>query len=80
MKEENLSFNFPVALRPNAGQEILIIEVPSTHTTKYHSRYYSTGRVISSSQRPLPDNINTHNRHISMYSAIKKVIHWCKIL
>ena len=29
---------------------------PRPHTTKHHSRYYSSGRVISSSQRLLPDN------------------------
>jgi hypothetical protein len=33
-----------------------------SHTTTRHSRYDSPERVISSSQRPLPDN--THNRKI----------------
>jgi len=45
-----------VALRPNAGQSLLILEVSRSHTTTYHSRYDSSGRVISSLQRPLPDN------------------------
>jgi hypothetical protein len=40
-----------VALRPNAGNGFLILEVSRSHTT--------TGWVISSSQRPLPDN--THH-------------------
>jgi len=55
----------PVALRPNAGHGLLILEVSRSHTTTtQHSRYDSSGRMISSSQRPLPDN--THNRQTSM--------------
>jgi hypothetical protein len=38
------------------GQGLLIHEVSRSHTTTHHSRYDSSGRVISSSQRPLPDN------------------------
>ena len=30
--------------------------VSRLHTTTHHSRFESSGRVISSSQRPLPDN------------------------
>src|SRR5215475_8970602 len=33
-----------------------ILEVSRSHTTTHHSREDSSGRVISSSQRPLPDN------------------------
>ena len=39
-------------------QGLLIHEVSRSHTTQ-HSRYNSSGRVISSSQRPLP--VNTHH-------------------
>jgi hypothetical protein len=46
---------FAVALWPNAGHG-LIHEVSRSHTTTRHSRYDSSGRVISSSQRPLPNN------------------------
>ena len=46
----------PVALRPNAGQGLLILEVSRSHTMTHHSRLDSSGHVISSSQRPLPDN------------------------
>ena len=35
---------------------LLILEVSILHTTRHHSRLDSSGRVISSSQRPLPDN------------------------
>jgi len=35
-----------------------------SHTTTHRSRQDSSGRVISSSQRPLPDN--THRRQTSM--------------
>ena len=43
-----------------------ILDVSRSHTTTHHSRYDSSGRVISSSQRRLPDNTrhsqqtNTH--------------------
>ena len=47
---------FSVALRPNAGHGLLILEVSRSHTTTHHSRQDSSGLVISSSQRPLPDN------------------------
>ena len=47
---------FPVALRPYAGHGLLILEVCWPHTTTHHSRQDSSGRVISSSQRPLHDN------------------------
>jgi hypothetical protein len=46
---------FSVALRPNAGHGLLILDVSRSHTTTHHSRYDSSGRAISSSQRPLPD-------------------------
>ena len=39
-----------------ADQGILIHEVYRSHTTTQHSRQDSSGRVISSSQRPLPHN------------------------
>jgi len=55
---ESLIFQFfsPVALRPNAGHGFHIHEVSRSHTTTHHSRYDSSGRVIGSSQRPVPDN------------------------
>jgi hypothetical protein len=34
-----------------------------SHTTTHHSRWDSSGRVISSSQRPLPDNTQQTNIH-----------------
>ena len=46
----------PVALRPSADPVLLILEVSRSHTTMSHSRYDPFGRVISSSQRTLPDN------------------------
>ena len=38
------------------GQGLLINEVSRSQTTTQHSRYDSSGREISSSQRALPDN------------------------
>jgi hypothetical protein len=53
---------FSVALRPNAGH-ILILEVSKLHTTTQHSRYDSSRQMISSSQKPLPDNTQETNIH-----------------
>ena len=44
-----------MALRPNVGHGLLILEVSRSHTSTHHSRYDSSGRVISSLQRLLPD-------------------------
>jgi hypothetical protein len=44
-----------VALQPSAGYGLLVHEVSWPHTTTRHSRQDSSGRVISSSQRSLPD-------------------------
>ena len=44
---------------PSVGQGLLIHEVSRSHTTAHHSRQDSSWRVISSSQRPLPNNIQT---------------------
>jgi len=40
---------FSVALRPNAGYGLPILEVSRTHTPTHNSRQDSSGRVISSS-------------------------------
>jgi len=53
---ELMNVRFPVALRPNACSNLLIHEVSRSHITTQHNRYDSSGRVIGSSQRPLPDN------------------------
>ena len=53
-KRQDLKFSG--TLRPNAGHGLLVLEVSRSHTTTHHSRYDSPGRVISPSQRPLPDN------------------------
>ena len=58
---------FFVALRPNAGHGLLIIEVSRSHTTTHHIRYDSSGLVISSSQRPLPDNTQ-HSQQTNLHA------------
>jgi hypothetical protein len=45
-----------LARQPPVGQGLLIHEVSRSHSTRHHSRLDSSGRVISSSQRPLPYN------------------------
>jgi len=46
----------PLALQRPVGQYLLLHDVCRSHTVTHHSRYDSSGRVIISSQRPLPDN------------------------
>jgi len=41
-----------LALEPPVGQDLLMHEVSRSHTATLHSRQDSSGRVISSSQRP----------------------------
>jgi hypothetical protein len=65
-------FVLPVALRPNAGHGFLILEVSRSHTTKHHSRQDFSGRVISPSQRSLPDNTrHSQQTNIHAPSAIR---------
>jgi len=45
-----------LAQQSPVGQGLLIHEVSRSHTTMHRSQQDSSGRVISSSQRPLPDN------------------------
>jgi hypothetical protein len=57
-----------LARQPPVGHSLLIHEVSRSHTTTHHSRQDSSGRVISPSQRPLPDNTQ-HSRQTSMQSV-----------
>ena len=50
------SISFFLAQQPPVGHGFLVHEVSISHTTTHHSRQDSSGRVISLSQRPLPDN------------------------
>jgi len=58
---------FSVALRPIAGHGLLILEVSRSHTVTHHSRWGSSGRLISSSQRPLPDNTQ-HSQQTNIHT------------
>ena len=53
---QNVQDSFFWAQQPPVGQGFLIHELSRLHTTTHHSRQDSSGRVIISSQRPLPDN------------------------
>jgi hypothetical protein len=59
---------FAMVLRPNAGHGFLILEVYGSHTTTHDIRYDSSGRVISSSQRPLPDNTQ-HSQQTDIHAT-----------
>ena len=75
---------------PPVGQGLFIREVSRSHITKRHSRQDSPGRVISSSQRPLPNNtqqqinihapggIRTHNlsRRAAAELSLRPRGHW----
>jgi len=50
---------------PPVGQGLHIYEVSRSHTTTHHSRYDYSGRVISSSHRPLTDNTQ-HSQQTSI--------------
>jgi hypothetical protein len=58
---------FFVALRPNAGHGLLIFEVSRSQTTTHHSWQDSSGRVISSSQRPLVHNTQ-HSQQTNIHA------------
>ena len=46
-----------------------ILDVSRLHTMTHHSRYDSSGRVISSSQRPLPDNTR-HSQQTNIHAPV----------
>ena len=76
-------------------QAHLIHEVCRSHTTTHHTRWNSSGRVISSSQRPVPDNtqhsqqtaihapggIRTHNlnRRTAADLRLRPLGHWDRL-
>ena len=60
-----------LARQPSVGQGLLIHEVRRSHTT-HHSRQDSSGRMISPSQRPLPDNVqNSQQINIHVPGGIR---------
>jgi len=65
--QRNVIFYFFLARQPPVGQSLLILDVSRSHTTTHHSPLDSSGRVISSSQRPLPDNTQ-HSQQTNVYA------------
>jgi len=65
---QNNFFFFLVALRSNAGHGLHIPEVSRSHTTTHKSRKDTSGQVISSSQRTLPDNTQ-YSQQTNMYAS-----------
>ena len=77
---------------PRGGHSHLTHEVSRSHTTTHNSRQDSSGRVISSSQRPIPDNtqhsqqtnihapggMRTHNlnRRAAADQRLRPLDHW----
>jgi hypothetical protein len=58
---------FAMALRPNAGHGLVILKVSRSHIATHHIREDSSGRVISSFQRPLPDNAQ-HSQQTNIHA------------
>jgi len=53
-------------------QGLLIHEVSRSHSTTHHTRKDFSGRVISSSQRPLPENIQlSQQTNLPTHSEIR---------
>ena len=55
---------------PNSGCGLLTHKVFRSHTTTHHSRQDSSGRVISLSQRPLPDNTQ-HSKQTDIHARAR---------
>ena len=53
---------------PEEGQSVLIHKDSRSHRTIQHSRQDSSARVISSSQRPLPDNTQ-HSQQTDIHAS-----------
>ena len=59
---------FYLAQQPPVGQDPLIHEVSRSHSTAQRIRQDSSGRVISSLQRPLPDNTQ-HSQQTDIHAS-----------
>ena len=57
-----------LAQEPPVGQGLLIHEVSRSHSTTHHSREDSSGRVIGSSQTPLPDTTQ-HSQQTNIHAS-----------
>jgi hypothetical protein len=65
----SMVFFFSLAQQPNAGQGPLMLVVLRSHTITDQSRYDSSGRVISPSQRPLPNN-KQHSQETDIHTPV----------
>ena len=63
-----------LARQPPVDHGFLIHEVSRLHTTTHHSRYDSSGKVITSSQRPLPHNTQ-HSQQTNIHAHVGIRIH-----
>ena len=60
---------------PPVGHGLIIHEVSRSHTTTHHSRDVFCGRVINSSQRPLPNNTqHSKQRNVHVPVGFKPTI------
>ena len=55
-----------------------ILDVSRSHTTTQHNRQDSSRRVISSSQRPLPDNTR-HSQQTNIHAPARLLRSWVRI-
>jgi len=54
---------------PPPRHGLLTHEVSRSHTTTHHCRYDSSGRAISPTQRPLPDNTQ-HSQQTNIHAPV----------
>jgi hypothetical protein len=69
LRIQQIDIFFFVAQQLPVCQGLLIHEFSSPHKTTHHSRYKSSGRVISSLQRPLPDNTK-HSQQTDIHAPV----------
>jgi hypothetical protein len=63
----NHNFFFFFLLRPNVVYGLLFLQVSRSQTTTHHSRWGSSGRMISPSQRPFPDTTQ-NSQHTEIHA------------
>ena len=61
------SFGATASPPPTVGHGLLIHQVSRSHTTTHYSRQDFSGRGISSSRRPLPDNTQ-HSQQTNIHA------------
>jgi len=65
---------------PPPPLDLVILEVSRSHSTTHPSRYVSSARVISSLQRPLPDNTQSFLPRVVCWTLCRTILHLLPII